>query len=288
MDAAVKLPSRHLPDIHIQSCLLTHEMLAYAPIKPCIYTTPEPITTASPRHLEVKYQSTTVSTAPPPNNSFNRLQPYIHQAVIIHPQEESTDCGVFAIAYAFELALGNDPSLFVFDQSKMREHLLTCFENRYVSLFPKSRRNLTPSKSINITRGVSPTQKWSTPKKPAPPRQQPMHTTPIQTGNRFATLSPYNSNKSANNNTVSNTIETSTSEEMVSFLDPTEMNLLIPPNPSPPPQTNMTNRIEGKSNKATHGATTEETQNIPAPTVNPVIFHANLSRILSMRPPHLF
>jgi hypothetical protein len=101
--------------------------------------------------------------------------PESHQAVIVHPQEGSTDCGVFAIAYAFELALGNDPSLFMFDQSKMREHLLACFENRYVSPFQKSRRILTPSKSINITRGVSPTQKWSTPKKTAPLRQQPMH-----------------------------------------------------------------------------------------------------------------
>ena len=155
MDAAVKLLSRHLPDIHIQSCLLTHEMLAYAPIETlhlhhtganhyCISTSfgskvsfYDSINSSPTQQLLQQ-----ITALYSPDNSI----PESHQAVIIHPQEGSTCCGVFAIAYAFELALGNDPSLFVFDQSKMREHLLACFENRYVSPFPKSRRILTPSK----------------------------------------------------------------------------------------------------------------------------------------------
>ena len=33
IDAAVKLLSRHSPDLHIQSCLLSPEMLTYAPLE---------------------------------------------------------------------------------------------------------------------------------------------------------------------------------------------------------------------------------------------------------------
>ena len=39
-------------------------------------------------------------------------------------QSGSSDCGVFAAAYATSLAFGHDPCAFVYDQCRMREHLL--------------------------------------------------------------------------------------------------------------------------------------------------------------------
>ena len=54
-------------------------------------------------------------------------------------QKGSVDCGLFAIAYAYELASGNTYLNEVsFDQSKMRNHLFGCFERGEISPFPRS------------------------------------------------------------------------------------------------------------------------------------------------------
>ena len=55
-------------------------------------------------------------------------------------QKGSVDCGLFAIAYAYELASGNTYLNEVsFDQSKMRNHLFGCFERGEISPFPRNR-----------------------------------------------------------------------------------------------------------------------------------------------------
>jgi len=51
-------------------------------------------------------------------------------------QTGSTDCGLFAIAYAHCLLSGKDPVNVVFDQTSMRNHLLTSFDNEGLSEFP--------------------------------------------------------------------------------------------------------------------------------------------------------
>ena len=51
-------------------------------------------------------------------------------------QTGSQDCGLFAIAYATALLNGIDVSNITFAQSKMREHLLSCFVNNSVTPFP--------------------------------------------------------------------------------------------------------------------------------------------------------
>ena len=55
------------------------------------------------------------------------LPPY-HQANC-HVQTGSKDCGLFAIAYAVSLFHGIEPDKIVYDQSKMRTHLIQCFDN---------------------------------------------------------------------------------------------------------------------------------------------------------------
>ena len=54
----------------------------------------------------------------------------------VQMQSGSSDCGVFAIAFATALAFGNDPSEFIFDQSQMRKHLMKCLQNNSITMFP--------------------------------------------------------------------------------------------------------------------------------------------------------
>ena len=53
------------------------------------------------------------------------------------------DCGVFAIAYATTLCLGESPGKYSFHQAKMRSHLKQCLENEHFTMFPtiKERRH---------------------------------------------------------------------------------------------------------------------------------------------------
>ena len=61
-----------------------------------------------------------------------------------------TECGLYAIAYCVSLANGQDPSGIVYDQREMRQHLISCFENKRLTLFPiaKKRRLATTHTSI--------------------------------------------------------------------------------------------------------------------------------------------
>ncbi|XP_028408117.1 uncharacterized protein LOC114530708 [Dendronephthya gigantea] len=57
-------------------------------------------------------------------------------------QKGSTDCGLFAIASAYELASGNTHFNYEvpFEQKAMREHLIACFENEELSSFPRAQK----------------------------------------------------------------------------------------------------------------------------------------------------
>ena len=44
--------------------------------------------------------------------------------------EVYSDCGVFYAAYATSLEFGQDPCAFVYDQCRMREHLLRCLQQK--------------------------------------------------------------------------------------------------------------------------------------------------------------
>ena len=53
----------------------------------------------------------------------------------VEKQSNGSDCGVLAIAYAFDICSGMDPCTVRFDHSKIRPHLATCLENCQVSRF---------------------------------------------------------------------------------------------------------------------------------------------------------
>ncbi len=48
----------------------------------------------------------------------------------------SSDCGLYAIAYATDLCYGNNPSNLRYNQSKMRSHLIKCLEGQKMTPFP--------------------------------------------------------------------------------------------------------------------------------------------------------
>ena len=57
-----------------------------------------------------------------------------------HKQKGTTDCGLFAIAYATEIAEGTDFDALCrmkFNQNEMRSHLLECFEKQEIARFPR-------------------------------------------------------------------------------------------------------------------------------------------------------
>jgi hypothetical protein len=71
------------------------------------------------------------------NHSSNTLRvevPYVQQ------QEGITDCGLFAIAYAYHSAKGNEVASLNFDQSQMRDHLVKCFKNKQLEDFPQRKK----------------------------------------------------------------------------------------------------------------------------------------------------
>ena len=90
--------------------------------------------------------------------------PPVIQMNVASTQQGSYDCGLFALAYALELALKKDPLTLIFDQTKMRGHFLSCLEKEEAEQFPKLRRSLHPATQIEITKIIKDTNKWSFPK----------------------------------------------------------------------------------------------------------------------------
>ena len=56
--------------------------------------------------------------------------------VPVQQQEGGVDCGLFSITYALHLLRGDDIKQLCLDQSKMRQHLVDCFEQQQHYPFP--------------------------------------------------------------------------------------------------------------------------------------------------------
>ena len=50
--------------------------------------------------------------------------------------DEEDTCGLHAIANALSVALGIDPTTITYNEKLMREHLLNCFEEEFLTMFP--------------------------------------------------------------------------------------------------------------------------------------------------------
>ena len=58
----------------------------------------------------------------------------------LQKQEGGYDCGLFAIACAFELCTGNNPATLKFMQKEMRIHYQQCMDNQLMTSFPHTQR----------------------------------------------------------------------------------------------------------------------------------------------------
>ena len=54
----------------------------------------------------------------------------------VQKQIGGSDCGLFAVAFATAIVFGIKPEQCVFNQQVMRSHLVRCFEERTISMFP--------------------------------------------------------------------------------------------------------------------------------------------------------
>ena len=64
----------------------------------------------------------------------------------VQQQKGGLDCGLFAIAFALHLVMGDDLTKIVFEQDKMRGHLLKCFINKKLEPFPHRKVLALPRK----------------------------------------------------------------------------------------------------------------------------------------------
>ena len=69
-------------------------------------------------------------------------------------QSGSYDCGLFAIAFATALALGEKPELFSFEQLKMHTHLRQCLEKGEMEMFPVSRKRRMKKSLVKSTEEI--------------------------------------------------------------------------------------------------------------------------------------
>ena len=66
----------------------------------------------------------------------------------VEKQSNGSDCGVLAIAYAFDLCSGLNPCTVQFDPKRIRHHLVTCLESGHCVRFPVlGERRSTPARS---------------------------------------------------------------------------------------------------------------------------------------------
>ena len=52
-------------------------------------------------------------------------------------QQDGVECGLYTIAFAFHIAGGNAVGKLSFQQDKMKEHLINCFEKGQMKAFPQ-------------------------------------------------------------------------------------------------------------------------------------------------------
>ena len=72
----------------------------------------------------------------------------------VSKQSGSSDCGLYAVANITHIAFGDDPSLVIFNQSKMREHLLKCLEEQKMQSFPILKKLQTSGSPIGFMSNV--------------------------------------------------------------------------------------------------------------------------------------
>ena len=69
----------------------------------------------------------------------------------VQQQTDTISCGLFAIAFAFDVCAESDPRNVHYDQAKMRSHLLKCIKENCIAKFPRSQKRLSSKCKNSIT-----------------------------------------------------------------------------------------------------------------------------------------
>ena len=69
-------------------------------------------------------------------NLFQTSEDLRIEVTYMQKQRDGDDCGLFAIAAATALAFGVNPAEVTFQQDGMCAHLVKCFEEGHIQLFP--------------------------------------------------------------------------------------------------------------------------------------------------------
>ena len=87
-------------------------------------------------------------TQPATNTISVKVQP-------VQQQSNQVDCGVFSIAFAVILALGDNPALVTYEQTSLRFHLNKCLKLGKFSQYPLiHRKQQKRAKEITITNDI--------------------------------------------------------------------------------------------------------------------------------------
>ena len=105
-------------------------------------------------------------------------------------QQGPYDCGLFAVAYAVEIASNKDPSTVTFDQTKLRSHYRSCLESGRITPFPKWGINFSKKQENEITKSTSKLRKWTFPKKVYRVPTGKLSHNSMKLSNRFSPLVP--------------------------------------------------------------------------------------------------
>ena len=80
--------------------------------------------------------------------------PEILQVTLPAHQNGSADCGLFATAYATDLAIGNNPVEIMYDQCEMTNHPLHCLQSNKIKPFPRFNRARGKEQFTDITNNI--------------------------------------------------------------------------------------------------------------------------------------
>ena len=90
----------------------------------------------------------------------------------VQQQENSVDCGVFAVAYATSILHGQNPEEMVYDTKKLRQYLLTCIRSEKITPFPlTSGKPKSKKKTIKVKLFCSCRMPWDATDKALPDKQ---------------------------------------------------------------------------------------------------------------------
>ena len=174
INAAMKLLNRDIPHVSFQSSTLHGNMLEYCPFETihvhhngqghfCTSSSIGGVVTLydslkQPPTSELLTQITSLYSPDP------SIVPQINITRIECKQKGVNDCGLFALAYAVDIAEGRNPAKFKYDQEKFRDHLFNCFMAHKLMPFPKIAEHVSTPPPYEHTEHVPLTSKWSVPK----------------------------------------------------------------------------------------------------------------------------